>query len=83
MRLRTLHLLVGGAGVIAASHQGWRAKLATGGSILALASPVVLCLAFAFEAPAATPERILTLLGVFAVAFGVAAHVLSGATSRS
>jgi hypothetical protein len=61
---------------------GWRSKLATAGSLLALASPIVLCLAFVLEAPEAVPERILTLLGVFAAAIGVAAHVVSGAVSR-
>ena len=67
---------------LTADHRGWSSKLATAGSLLALASPVVLCLAFVFEAPEASPERILTLLGVFAAALGVTAHVVSGAASR-
>ena len=61
---------------------GWRAKLATAGSLLALASPAVLCLAFVLEAPEVRPDRILTLLGVFAAALGVAAHAVSGAVAR-
>ena len=66
----------------AAGRTGWRAAFATGGSILALASPVVLCFAFVVEVPEASPERTVTLLGVLALAFGVAAHVLSGAAPR-
>jgi hypothetical protein len=67
---------------IAGGHAGWRAKLVLAGSFLALASPVVLCFAFVLEAPEVSPDRILTLLGVFAAALGVAAHVVSGAASR-
>ena len=66
----------------AGGHTGWRAKLATGGSILALASPVVLFFAFLFETSEASPDRIVTLLGVFALAFGIAAHALSGPAQR-
>jgi hypothetical protein len=58
---------------------GWRATVSLIGSLLALASPVVLCFAFFLEAPVATPERVLTLLGVIAVAAGIALHVLGGA----
>ena len=67
---------------VAGGLVGGRAKLALAGSLLALASPVVLCFAFVLEAPEVSPDRILTLLGVFAAAFGVAAHVVSGAVSR-
>ena len=67
---------------LVAGRAGWRATLATGGSLLALASPVVLCFAFVFEVPEASPERTMTLLGVVALALGVAAHVLSGAAPR-
>lgn len=49
---------------------------------VALASPVVLCFAFVFEASKASPERVVTLLGVFALAFGIAAHALSGPVQR-
>ena len=58
---------------------GWRASVSLFGSLLALASPVVLCFAFFIEAPVATPERVLTLIGVIAVAAGIALHVLGGA----
>jgi hypothetical protein len=64
---------------LVAGRTGWRAAVTMGGSILALAAPVVLCFAFFFEAPSATPERVLTLLGVAGVAVGVAAHAVSGA----
>lgn len=58
---------------------GWRATVSLIGSLLALASPVVLCFAFFVEARVATPERVLTLIGVIAVAAGIALHVLGGA----
>src|SRR5688572_7252863 len=64
---------------LAAVAPGWRAMVSRVGSLLALASPVVLCFAFFLEAPVATPERILTLLGVAALAAGIALHVLGGA----
>jgi hypothetical protein len=67
---------------LAGGRTGWRAKLSTVGSILALASPVVLCFAFVFEASKASPDRIVTLLGVFALAFGIAAQALSGPAQR-
>ena len=67
---------------LAGGRSGWRARLSTVGSVLALASPVVLCFAFVFEASKASPERIVTLLGVFALAFGIAAHALSGPARR-
>jgi FtsH-binding integral membrane protein len=58
---------------------GWRATVSTIGSLLALVAPVVLCLAFFLEAPKPSPERVLTLLGVVALAAGIALHVLGGA----
>ena len=60
---------------------GWRASLATAGSVLALLSPVLLCYAFFAEAPRASPERIVTLLGVAAVALGVVAQLPSAGGS--
>jgi hypothetical protein len=57
---------------------GWRATVSKLGSILALAAPVVLCWAFFIEAPKASPERVVTLLGVAALAAGIALHVLGG-----
>lgn len=57
---------------------GWRAGVSLLGSLLALAAPVVLCLAFFVEAPVPTPERVLTLIGVVAVTAGIAMHVLGG-----
>lgn len=61
---------------------GWRASLATAGSVLALLSPVLLSYAFFAEAPHASPVRIVTLLGVAAVALGVVAQVPSGGGSK-
>jgi hypothetical protein len=58
---------------------GWRATVSRVGSLLALVSPAVLCLAFFVEAPVASPQRVLTLVGVIAVAAGIALHALGGA----
>jgi hypothetical protein len=58
---------------------GWRTTVSRLGSLLALVSPAVLCLAFFVEAPVASPERVLTLVGVIAVAAGIALHALGGA----
>lgn len=58
---------------------GWRATVSKLGSLLALVAPVVLCFAFYLEAPRAAPERVLTLLGIAALAAGIALHVLGGA----
>ena len=57
---------------------GWRTSVSRTGSLLALAAPVVLCFAFFLEAPVASPERVLTLLGVATLAAGIALHVLAG-----
>jgi hypothetical protein len=57
---------------------GWRTSVSRAGSLLALAAPVVLCFAFFLEAPVASPERVLTLLGVAVLAAGIALHVLAG-----
>jgi hypothetical protein len=61
---------------------GWRATVSRVGSFLALVAPVVLCFAFFFEAPLATPERVWTLAGVAALAAGIALHVLGGLGAR-
>ena len=58
---------------------GWRANASKLGSLVALIAPVVLCFAFFLEAPRASPERVLTLVGIAALAAGVALHVLGGA----
>jgi hypothetical protein len=57
---------------------GWLATVSLVGSLLALASPVVLCFAFFKEAPVASPERGWTALGVITVAAGITLHVLGG-----
>ena len=61
---------------------GWRVTVSLLGSLLALASPVVLCFAFFLEAPVPTPERIVTQLGVIALTAGIALHVLGGTRRR-
>ena len=63
---------------LTAAAPGWRGGASLLGSLLALAAPVVLCLAFFLEAPVPTPERVLTLIGVIAVTAGIALHVLGG-----
>lgn len=67
---------------LAPTAQGWRATVSRVGSFLALAAPVVLCFAFFFEAPLATPERVWTLAGVAALAAGIALHVLGDLGAR-
>ena len=62
---------------------GWRASLGRVGSVLALLSPVLLSYAFFAEAPRASPERIVTALGVFAVALGIAAQLPSAGRTRT
>jgi len=59
------------------AETGWRASLGKAGSVLALSSPAVLCYAFFAEVPSASPERIATALGVFAIALGVVAQLPS------
>ena len=59
------------------ASSGWRAATMITGSVLALASPVVLCFAFVYEVPQASPERVVTALGVYALAAGVVAHAVS------
>ena len=51
-------------------------------TLLALASPIVLCFAFFLEAPVPTPQRVLTQLGVIALTAGIALHVLGGLRRR-
>ena len=58
---------------------GWRSAASRLASLLALAAPAVLCLAFYLEAARAPAERVVTLLGVSALAAGIALHVLGGA----
>jgi hypothetical protein len=56
------------------TRPGWRGIVALVGSALMLAAPLVLLAAFFFEAPRGTPERALTLLGVFLLLAGVLAQ---------
>jgi uncharacterized membrane protein YwaF len=56
------------------TRPGWRGIVALAGSALMLAAPLVLLAAFFFEAPRGTPERALTLLGVFLLLAGVLAQ---------
>jgi len=56
---------------------GWKARLGRIGSALLILSPLLLCYAFFAEAPKATPERVFTGLGVFALLLGVLAHLPS------
>ena len=53
------------------SRPGWRGIVALAGSALMLAAPFVLLAAFFFEAPRGTPERAMTLIGVFLLLVGV------------
>jgi hypothetical protein len=62
-----------------AAEPGWRATVSFVGSLMALAAPAVLCLAFFLEAPVASPERVLTFTGVATLTAGIALHALGGA----
>jgi FtsH-binding integral membrane protein len=64
---------------VAAARDGWRSGVATLGSWLALVSPLVLTYAFFFEAPLGRPDRLITALGIFAVALGVVARLVARA----
>jgi hypothetical protein len=59
------------------SRRGWTAWVGRVGSVLAILSPPILCYAFLAEAPRAMPERVSTLVGIFALALGVVAHLPS------
>jgi hypothetical protein len=58
------------------AYRPWQIWAARVGSTLAIASPIILVVAFFVEAPNVTPERVLTLLGVVALGVGVLGHVL-------
>jgi hypothetical protein len=68
---------------VAVARDGWRMGVATFGSWLALASPFVLTYGFFFEAPLGRPDRIITALGIFAVAIGVVAQLVARAVRAS
>ena len=52
----------------------WRRMLQRVGSVLLVAAPVVLLAAFFYEPPQATPERPVTVLGVFFLLIGTLCH---------
>ena len=54
---------------------GWRKQAAVAGSTFLLLSPAVLVAAFVLEAPKGTPDRLLTLAGIFTVFIGALCHV--------
>jgi hypothetical protein len=60
---------------LARPEPGWRATLGKLGSTLVLASPAMLALAFFVEVPQASPQRVLTLLGILLALLGVTAQV--------
>ena len=62
---------------LAAPESGWRALLSRMGSIFAVISPMLLAFAFFVEVPKASPERVLTALGVVFLAAGVVAQLPS------
>jgi hypothetical protein len=53
----------------------WRRNLQVAGSVLLLLAPVLLVLAFVYEAGHASPQRPLTSAGVVLVFLGVLGHV--------
>ena len=54
---------------------GWRKRAAIVGSTLLLSSPLLLVAAFVLEAPKGTPDRLLTLVGIFMVFIGALCHM--------
>jgi hypothetical protein len=62
---------------LAASRPGWRGLVGRIGSVFVMLSLVVLCYAFFAETPKASPERLLTALGVVLMLFGVVGQVPS------
>jgi hypothetical protein len=62
---------------LAAPAGGWRARTSKIGSVLAISSPVLLGYAFFAEVPNASPERVVTALGVFLVALGAVGQLPS------
>ena len=57
---------------------GW-AVVRAGGTLLVAAAPLVLFLAFVVEAPYASPERVVTALGVYVLLLGVVVQLVSAA----
>jgi uncharacterized membrane protein HdeD (DUF308 family) len=62
---------------------GWKTTIGRIGSMLALASPVVLGYAFFAETPLASPQRVFTVLGVFLAFLGVIAQLPNRRAPRS
>ena len=65
---------------LAAQRAGWRATFGSVGSGLVILSPLILGLAFVVETPSATPDRALTVLGVFILFIGVLAQLPNNRT---
>jgi hypothetical protein len=62
---------------LVAPESGWRAVLSRAGSVFAVISPMLLAYAFFTEVPKASPERVLTALGIVSLAAGVVAQLPS------
>lgn len=56
-------------------HRGWKGYLQTIGSGLILIAPVLLVIAFFYEAPLGTPQRYVTSIGIFISFIGVLCHL--------
>ena len=57
---------------------GWRRNLQLAGSLLYLAAPVLLLVAFFYEPPQARPERYLTVIGVIVLLVATVCHMVGG-----
>ncbi len=57
---------------------GWRRNLQVAGSLLYLAAPVLLLVAFFYEPPQARPERYLTVIGVLVLLVATVCHLVGG-----
>ncbi|MCH6551358.1 MAG: hypothetical protein IH804_05005 [Planctomycetes bacterium] len=57
---------------------GWRRNLQVAGSLLYLAAPALLLVAFFYEPPQARPERYLTVIGVVVLLVATVCHMVGG-----
>ncbi len=57
---------------------GWRRNLQLAGSLLYLAAPALLLVAFFYEPPQARPERYLTVFGVLVLLVATVCHMVGG-----
>lgn len=55
-------------------HQSWKRHLQSIGSVFILMAPILLIVAFFYEARSGLPERYMTSIGIFSLFIGVICH---------